>query len=119
MHPVKSAVAKATIGIVLAAIADCYAMTFRGVAARSKLAWTSLRLKVVGTLDRVNDVTRFTEIHIHTALHVPDCKNEPLAMRILAKAETTCLITRSMTAATHLSASVECVDNSAGELVAQ
>lgn len=95
--------------LLVAAIADCYAMTFRGVAARSKLAWTSLRLQVVGTLDRVNDITRFTDIQIRAGLLVPDGKHESVAIRVLEKAETTGLITRSMTAAVHLSVSVECV----------
>jgi peroxiredoxin-like protein len=105
--------------LLVAAIADCYAMTFRGVAARSKLEWTSLRLQVVGTLDRVNDVTRFTDIQIHATAQLPGRRNEALALRVLAKAEATCLITRSMTAAVHLSVSVECVGHSHSELVPQ
>jgi organic hydroperoxide reductase OsmC/OhrA len=94
--------------LLTAAIADCYAMTFRGLAARSHLAWSSLNLEVTGILDRPDGVTRFTEIHILADLALPDCRTEPLARRILQKANETCLITRSMTATTHLVAGVEC-----------
>ena len=50
--------------LLVAAVGDCYAMTFRGLARRSKLEWTSLRLVVVGTLDRVDQITRFVEFHL-------------------------------------------------------
>ena len=97
----------------VAAVADCYAITFRGIASKSKLAWTSLRLDVQGTLDRVSDVTRFTEIHIHAHLFVPECASESLATRVLTKAEQTCLITRSLTAKIELTMSVDCLEKRA------
>ena len=36
--------------LLVAAVGDCYVLTFRAVAAASKLAWTSLSCSVIGTL---------------------------------------------------------------------
>ena len=69
-----------------------------------------LRLEVRGTLDRANDVTRFTEIHIHAHLLVPSCTSESTATRVLTKAEQHCLITRSLTSRSELTISVECLE---------
>jgi len=95
--------------LLVAAVGDCYAMTFRGLANRSKLEWTSLRLVVVGTLDRIEQVTRFVEFHLHADLIVPATTSEAQAIRLLRKAEETCLVTRSLTAAISLKTSVETV----------
>jgi organic hydroperoxide reductase OsmC/OhrA len=92
----------------VAAIADCYAMTFRGIAAKSRLAWDSLTLKTTATLDRVDGVTRFTDVEIRAHLLMSDCASEGLATRVLEKAEQTCLVTRSLTAAVHLRSHIEC-----------
>src|SRR6266511_3202398 len=44
------------------AVADCFILAFRAVATASKLPWTSLRCVAVGTLDRVDRVTQFTNV---------------------------------------------------------
>jgi peroxiredoxin-like protein len=93
--------------LLVAAVADCFALTFRGLAARSNLTWTSLSLEVVGTLDRVDGVTRFVEFRVIAGLRVPAGTSESHAARLLEKAETTCLITRSLSGVTHLDARVE------------
>jgi uncharacterized OsmC-like protein len=82
-------------------------LTFRGIAARSSLAWISLVCEVSGTLDRIDRVTRFTEFHVQARLQVPEGTNTEQATRLLAKAEETCLITRSLSAAVSLDTSVE------------
>ncbi len=95
--------------LLVAAVGDCYALTFRGLASRAKLAWTSLRLEVVGTLDRIDHVTRFVEFHLRAQLLVPEGASEAQASRLLEKADETCLVTRSLTAATFLKTSVETI----------
>lgn len=97
----------------VAAVTDCYALTFRGIAAKSKLAWTSLLLTVTGVLDRADEVTRFTHLQVRADLIVPDCTNERLAARILEKADQTCLITRSLACVTSLRTSIICPDKKA------
>jgi organic hydroperoxide reductase OsmC/OhrA len=97
----------------VAAVADCYALTMRGIARRSKLPWLALECQVAGTLNRVDDVTRFTEIHIHARLRVPEGTSVDLAARVLAKAEHACLVTRSLNATTVLTTAVEAVTTAA------
>ena len=82
-------------------------MTFRGIAAVSKLSWTSIACDVSGTLDRVDQITRFTEVSVRARLEIPDAAAKARAERILARAEETCLITRSLTSVVHLEAHVE------------
>lgn len=91
----------------VAAIADCYLLTFRGIAAASKLAWTTVRCDVTGTLDRIDGVTRFTDVVIRAHVEIADADAAPKAERILNRAEATCLITRSLTSAVHLDARVD------------
>ena len=89
------------------AIADCFVLTFRGIARASKLPWSSLRCEVEGTLDRVDGVTQFTSFLVRAALQVPPATDEAQARDLLAKTEQTCLITRSLKGTSHLQASVE------------
>jgi len=95
--------------LLVAAVADCFTLTFRGVARASRLEWTSLTCEVAGTLDRVDGVSRFTHFELRVQLQLPEGSSEALAHRVMAKAEQTCLVTRSMTATTELIAAVETV----------
>jgi organic hydroperoxide reductase OsmC/OhrA len=82
--------------LLVAAVADCFVLTFREIAGLSRLPWTSLECSVTGTVDRVDRVTPFTELHVRARLTVPDGTNEDQARRLLAKAEETCLVTNSL-----------------------
>jgi organic hydroperoxide reductase OsmC/OhrA len=93
--------------LLVAAVADCFALTFRGLAAKARLPWISLACHVIGTLDRVECVTRFVQFHVHAQLQVPEGVEEDRARRLLEKAEATCLITRSLAAPTVLETVVE------------
>ena len=57
--------------LLVAAVADCFTLSFRAVAAASKLAWTSLDVSATGTLDKVERATRFTRLDVRAALRVP------------------------------------------------
>jgi len=92
--------------LLIAAIADCFILTFRAIARGSKLDWLSLSCEVEGTLDRVEKVTSFTEFKITATLNVPADTDEPRAHRLLEKAEAGCLITNSLSGTTHLNAVV-------------
>src|SRR6478672_244642 len=56
--------------LLVAAVGDCYVLTFRAVAAASKLAWTSLSCSVTGTVDRVDRVIQFTAFEIRVELEI-------------------------------------------------
>jgi organic hydroperoxide reductase OsmC/OhrA len=93
--------------LLVAAVADCFTLSFRAVAAASKLAWTSLDVSATGTLDKVERATRFTRIDVHAALRVPAGVDAARAQRLLERAEQICFISNSLVCPRHLEASVE------------
>ena len=92
--------------LLVAAVADCFALTFRGIARASKFEWTHLRCDVTGTLERIDRVTQFTRIDLTAHVQIPDAAHEDQARRIAIKAEETCLITRSLKAGVFLEVNV-------------
>jgi peroxiredoxin-like protein len=93
--------------LLLAAVADCFILTFRAVAHASKLSWHSLGCRAEGVLDRVERRTRFTEVIVRASLRVPADVDPERARRLLEKAERSCLVTNSLVAECRLEASVE------------
>lgn len=91
----------------VAAVADCFVLTFRAIAGVSRLPWISLTCHVVGTVDRVDHVTQFTQLEIKARLRVPPGTREEQALRLLTKAEDTCLVTHSLKVTPHLEAAVD------------
>ncbi len=84
--------------LLVGAVADCFILTFRAVAAASKLPWNALTCSAEGVLDRVEKTTRFTSIVMHARLCVPEGTSVDQARRALEKAEHNCLITNSLNA---------------------
>ena len=97
--------------LLVAAVADCFILSFRAIARGSKLEWQSLRCDADGLLDRVDKVTKFTSFNLRVVLEVPPDVNAAKAIRLLERAEQVCLITNSMTAATHLDAEVRVAES--------
>lgn len=93
--------------LLVAAVADCFILTFKAIARASKFSWISLTCAVEGTLDTVDRLTQFTTFEIKASLTMPPDMNEEKALRLLEKAEQACLITNSLTADTHLTATVQ------------
>ena len=91
----------------VAAVADCFVLTFRGIASVSRVPWLSLECAVTGTVDRVDRVTQFTALEIRARLKVPAGSGDDQARRLLAKAEEACLVSNSLKVRPHLEASVE------------
>ncbi len=92
--------------LLVAAVADCFILSFRATARAARFEWLSLSCDVIGQLDRIDKVTRFTEFSVRATLDVPEGANEDKARRLLEKAEKHCLITNSMVAESHLEAIV-------------
>ncbi len=92
--------------LLVAAVADCFVLTFRAVAHASQLPWMMLRCEVDGTLDRVERVLQFTRFDLRAELHVPPGVGTELAQRVLQKAERACLISNSLKAESHLETAV-------------
>lgn len=64
-------------------------------------------------LDRVDCVTRFTQLKIAPRLGLPPAVSEPTALALLDKAKRGCLITNSLSAQCELAALVYSVAESA------
>lgn len=92
--------------LVVAAVADCFVLTFRAIARVSKLPWLSLRCDASGTLDRVDRVAQFTAFSIKASLTVPSGADVDHARRLLARAEEGCLISNSLKALVHVAVDV-------------
>ncbi|MFN8486034.1 MAG: OsmC family protein [Caldilineaceae bacterium] len=92
--------------LLTAAVANCFILTFRAVARASKLEWGQIECKALGVLDRIERVTRFTEMQIHVKLQLPAGSDAERAKRIIEKSEQACLITNSLNAKMVLEAEV-------------
>ena len=93
--------------LLVAAVADCFILSFRAIARASRFDWNSISCDVVGTLERIEKVTRFTEFIFRVTLDIPAEMTETKALRLLDKAEHSCLITNSMTSQTRMEADVQ------------
>lgn len=92
--------------LLVASVVDCFILTFRAIAKASKLPWSTLEASAEGVLERVDRVTRFTSFTVAATLTVEEGTDVDKARRLLEKAEEACLITNSLTAESHLEASV-------------
>lgn len=84
--------------LLVAAVADCFILSFRAIARASRFEWVSLDCQAEGTLESPERVTRFTGFALRARLVVPEGTRTELAEKLLHKAEATCLVTNSMTA---------------------
>lgn len=92
--------------LLVAAVADCFILSFRAIARASKFDWSDLECHVDGMLDRVDGGLRFTEFKVRAMLTIPSEDNRAKAERLMLKAEQSCLVTNSMMAERHLEADV-------------
>ncbi|MGO2133281.1 MAG: OsmC family protein [Halomonas sp.] len=82
--------------LMMAAVVNCYVLSFRAVARASKLEWKHLNCDVDGLLDKVDGVSSFTRLVIRPHLTLEDEDQRQRAERCLEKAGSICLITNSM-----------------------
>jgi organic hydroperoxide reductase OsmC/OhrA len=84
--------------LLCAAVADCFLLSFRGVARANKFAWNSLECAVEGTLNRIEGKTHFTHIVLRATLRAPAGTDEAKAVQLMERAEHVCLISNSLVA---------------------
>lgn len=93
--------------LIMAAVADCFILSFRAIARASKVEWDSISCEASGTLDRVERINKFTEITLNvTVVASPDVSDDKL-LKVLHKSEESCLITNSMTANVSLNTTIQ------------
>ena len=92
--------------LLCASLADCFVLTFRGVARAARFEWRSLVCHVEGVLDRVDRVAQFTRYTTFATLTLPPGADLTKAQDLLERAERTCLIANSQRGARNLEAQI-------------
>ncbi len=82
--------------LLLAAVANCFVLSFRAIARASRLEWSGLACDVQGTLDKAEGGLQFTRLEVSAQLTLTDATQKDKAARLLEKAEQSCLITNSL-----------------------
>ncbi len=82
--------------LLIASIADCFILTFRGVSRAAHFEWEQLEAHVRGTLERVAGVTQFTRYVTHAVLTVKATADLEKAKELLERAEKVCLVANSL-----------------------
>ncbi len=90
-----------------AAVASCFILSFKAIAAASRLDWDSLNVEVSGTLEQVERAVQFTGFTTNVTLTLPADASRDKAERLLEKAEQTCFITNSLKGGNTLQATIE------------
>jgi peroxiredoxin-like protein len=80
----------------VAAVASCFVSTFSGIAEKSRLEFASFNLDADGVLGNEDGIWRFTEIKLRPVVTVLKEEDRDRAIRLLEKAEKSCLIARSL-----------------------
>jgi peroxiredoxin-like protein len=84
--------------LLVAAASTCFLSTFMAIAEAQKLVVKELRLSAFARLERVpGEGYRFTEVTLVPEIHVDHDRVET-ALKVLAKAEKSCFVTRSLKA---------------------
>lgn len=88
--------------LLVAAVADCFVLTFRSIARASRFEWREMSVDTEGLLERFEGNSRFTRFHTRARLVVPAGADMARARMLMEKAEKGCLITNSLSATRHL-----------------
>jgi organic hydroperoxide reductase OsmC/OhrA len=78
--------------LLVAAVANCFILTFRGVSRAANFSWRQLECQVDGQLERVAGVTQFSGFTLTVAAGADHAKAEEL----MERAEKICLVANSL-----------------------
>lgn len=82
--------------LLCAAVADCFILTFRGIARAAHFNWISLDCRVEGVLEHTGNIAQFTRFATTARLTVPPEADPEKARRLLGRAEHGCLVANSL-----------------------
>jgi organic hydroperoxide reductase OsmC/OhrA len=82
--------------LLLAAVQTCFLFTFRAIARASQVPFVGLDVAAAGTVDRIDGITRFTEIVLRPRLVVAPGTDHGRAAQALEKSKTRCLVSASL-----------------------
>lgn len=89
--------------LMMAAVVDCFVLSFRAIARASHLDWQHIECSAEGRLEKVENQVKFTHVRTKAELTLVSLEEKEKAIRLLEKAEKTCFITNSLSATTELS----------------
>jgi len=96
--------------MLIASLADCFILTFRGVSRAARFEWEQLDAQVEGTLERVAGVTHFTRYLTRATLTVKAGADLAKADELLERAEKLCLVANSLRGERLLETAVKTLD---------
>lgn len=82
--------------LLVAAVANCFILSFRAIAKASQFDWVSIQCSSQGTLDKVERTLKFTAMQTRAELVIPAGADSVVAEKLLHKAEATCLVSNSL-----------------------
>lgn len=82
--------------LLVAALADCFVLTFRALSPAARFEWLQLECRVQGVLERFEGVSQFSRYTTHATLTVRSGTDEAKARELLEEAEKRCLISNSL-----------------------
>ena len=80
----------------VAAVAGCFVSTFSGMAEKSRLEFASFNMDAEGVLGNEDGIWRFTEIKLRPVVAILNEVDGDRIIRLLEKAQKSCLIARSL-----------------------
>ena len=90
----------------VAAVQTCLLLTLRGVARASRIDVLEVEVGGTGTVDRIDGVTRFTEIVLRPRILVAAGTDRDRVLRVIEKSEKTCLVAASLSTPVRLEAQI-------------
>jgi peroxiredoxin-like protein len=91
----------------LASVAACFITTFRAIAELSKFDAEGLEVAVEGWVEKAENGLRFTRILLRPTLAIASEADRERAVRLLEKAERSCLVSRSLRSEVRMEPAVE------------
>jgi len=82
--------------LLVAAVADCFILTFRSIARAAHFEWQGLSCRVEGVLERASGGTQFTRYTTRARLRAPRGVDRDKARELLERSEKLCLIANSL-----------------------
>jgi organic hydroperoxide reductase OsmC/OhrA len=98
--------------LLVAAVADCFVLSFKAIAHASTYEWDSLECHTEGTLEQLEGSYQFTGFRTVANLKIGPMGSIERAERLMHKADKMCLVTNSLRAPSTLETRVTIVDPS-------
>lgn len=92
--------------MLLGAVANCLALTFRSIARAAGLNWLEIQCTSEGVLDKVEKTVLFTRISTLTQLTIAVGEDREKAEKLLRKAEENCFVSNSLSSEKQLTTDV-------------